>query len=342
VGRPELVGTLKDYRRGGLVREQFKAVHERCEKLGLPAQGITGIPHYYRQFGYEYALDLGGGYIVALGTIPEVPVSSPFDLREWQPSDLPQLEALYASSIHKKLIACQRPNEHWQYRFAGLGPQSIEKRWLYVITRAGEIVGYLVIPLECEGPRMRIVELALDIPYPDVVPWLLPRLRDEIPVRFPDADPPLHSIYFNLGSHHPIHPYLRSYRPAHRAPYAWYIRIPDLAVFIHGIAPALEKRIGKSPLAGLTRSIVLDFYTNGLRLDFENGQLAAAANLPRGIERADGRFPPLVFLQLLFGYRSLSQLCQCFPDVMVTIEPNAHPILSTLFPRKPSWVVELY
>jgi hypothetical protein len=340
VGRVELVGTLKEYRRRGLVRELFKAVHQRCEELKLPVQSITGIPYYYRQFGYEYALDLGGGYNVALSMIPETPASSSFVMREWQLSDLPRLEALYASSIRKKLIACQRPAEHWRYRFAGQRPQSIQKIWLYVITRADQIIGYLCIPVDCWGPNMRIAELVLDAPYPDVIPWLLPRLRDEIPICLPDANPPLQSIYFNLGNHHPVHPYLKNYLPAHRVPYGWYIRVSDLAAFIHHIAPALERRIARSPLAGLTRSLVLDFYTNGLQLDSEKGRLATAANLPCGIEKFDGRFPPLVFLQLLFGYRSLEQICHSFADAGT--KPEAAPILTTLFPRKPSWVVELY
>ncbi|MBN1428123.1 MAG: GNAT family N-acetyltransferase [Anaerolineae bacterium] len=340
VGRIELVGTRKEYRRQGLVREQFKAAHQRCADLGLPVQGITGIYWYYRQFGYEYALDLGGRCHIALNMIPETPASSPFNLREWQPADLPRLEALYAFSIRKALVACQRPTEHWHYRFAGQSPQSIQKQWLYAITQAGKIVGYVIIPLDCWGSSLRIAELVTDVPYPDLIPWLLPRLRDEIPARFPDADPPLKGIDFHLGRRYPVYPYLKCYQPVLHAPYAWYIRVPDPAAFIHQIAPALEKRIAHSPLAGLTRSLTLDFYTSGLRLDFEEGRLAAAANLPRGIEKSDGRFPPLVFLQLLFGYRSLSQIFHSFPDAGASLEVCT--ILNTLFPRKPSWVVELY
>jgi GNAT superfamily N-acetyltransferase len=340
VGRIELVGTHKEYRRQGLVRAQFEAVHRRCEELGLPVQGITGIPYYYRQFGYEYALELAGGYHVALSMIPETPASSPFSLREWQPTDLPRLETLYASSIRGKLIACQRPASHWHYRFAGQQAQSALKHWLYVIVRANEIVGYLVIPADCEGPQQRVVEMVLDAPSSDVIPWLLPRLRDESAVRFPSAKPPHQSIYFNLGSRHPIYPFLRSYRPIRRRPYAWYIRVPDLAGFTRLIAPVLERRIAHGPLAGLTRSLVLNFYTGGLRLDFEAGRLAAADNLPPGVEKADASLPPLVFLQLVFGYRNFSQLYRIYPDAIG--KPEVHPILNVLFPRKPSWLIELY
>ena len=63
VGRPELVGTKKDYRRRGLVRAQFDVLHEWGAKRGELAQVITGIPFYYRQFGYAMALNLSGGIL---------------------------------------------------------------------------------------------------------------------------------------------------------------------------------------------------------------------------------------------------------------------------------------
>ena len=58
VGRPELVGTHPDYRRRGLVRAQFEVLHQWSAERGHSVQAITGIPWYYRQFGYDMALDL--------------------------------------------------------------------------------------------------------------------------------------------------------------------------------------------------------------------------------------------------------------------------------------------
>ena len=55
VGRPELVGTLPDYRRRGLVRKQFEILHDWSAQRGELVQIITGIPYYYRQFGYTMA-----------------------------------------------------------------------------------------------------------------------------------------------------------------------------------------------------------------------------------------------------------------------------------------------
>src|SRR5689334_16792299 len=60
VGRAELVGTLPEFRNRGLVRLQFDEVHQWSKERGEIVQAITGIPFYYRQFGYEMAIDLDG------------------------------------------------------------------------------------------------------------------------------------------------------------------------------------------------------------------------------------------------------------------------------------------
>ena len=70
-GRPELVGTAPDYRRRGLVRAQFDVVHRWSAARGELMQGITGIPYYYRQFGYEMAVDLGGGRVAYAPHVPD-------------------------------------------------------------------------------------------------------------------------------------------------------------------------------------------------------------------------------------------------------------------------------
>ncbi|HET8844932.1 MAG TPA: GNAT family N-acetyltransferase, partial [Ktedonobacteraceae bacterium] len=70
VGRPEIVATQPAYRQRGLVRALFEELHKRSQAEGDLAQVITGIPYFYRQFGYEYALDLSGGRMVPLVNIP--------------------------------------------------------------------------------------------------------------------------------------------------------------------------------------------------------------------------------------------------------------------------------
>ena len=50
-------------------------------------------------------------------------------------------------------------------------------------------------------------------------------------------------------------------------------------------------------------------------------------------------FPPLVFLQLLFGHRSLRELRHAFPDVWANETGRA--LLEALFPSRLAWVLPL-
>ena len=125
---------------------------------------------------------------------------------------------------------------------------------------------------------------------------------------------------------------------AKEPPYAWYVRVKDLPAFLMHIAAALEKRLAASPVAGYTGEIKLDFYRGGLRMVFEQGRLTAAENWRTQDfeEHVSGGYPPLVFLQLLFGHRSVEELRHAMPDAWVSSE--AKPVLKALFPTRPSFV----
>jgi hypothetical protein len=160
-----------------------------------------------------------------------------------------------------------------------------------------------------------------------------------------DAEP-FSEISFRLGRAHPVFDALgRALAPAQNPPYAWYIRVPDVVAFLRHIAPALERRLAGSVVAGHTGELRIDFYRSGVRLAFEAGRLIAVepwrgplpAEGTRSASWGEVGAPPLVFLQLLFGYRSLDELRAAFPDVWAS--PQGEPLVKTLFPTRPSWVV---
>ncbi len=179
-----------------------------------------------------------------------------------------------------------------------------------------------------------------ETPLPALAPSLLRALGalgSAVP-KAPEA-PPLARLVFSLGRSHPVYglfgPCLA---PTLRRRYAWYVRVPDLPGFGRHVALALERRLAASPAAGYSGALHLDFYRGGLRLALEQGRLAAVEewSLPPWGEAQAG-FPALVFLQLLFGYRSLDALRDAYPDVW-TADDTSHAVLQGLFPARPSWV----
>ncbi len=107
VGQPELVGTHPDYRRRGLVRAQFEVIHARSAELGQQWQIIGGIPWYYRQFGYSYALDLPPFPIWRWGkSQPEPPAG--YSLRPAVAADIPFVAALDEAAATRSSLCCLR------------------------------------------------------------------------------------------------------------------------------------------------------------------------------------------------------------------------------------------
>ena len=144
-----------------------------------------------------------------------------------------------------------------------------------------------------------------------------------------------------LGTEHPVYDAFGDRLPRTVPPYAWYLRVPDLPRFLRRIAPALERRLAESPLAGHCGELKVNFYRDGLRLAFDRGCLTAVEPWqPAHAEEGAAAFPGLIFLQLLFGYRALHELRYAFADCWVEGD-EPRELLTALFPKRPSDVLHV-
>jgi hypothetical protein len=110
------VATAPAYRHRGLSRALLQELHARSETEGDLLQAITGIPYFYRQFGYEYALHLDGGHVILLSSIPEGEVPSPYLLRDATEKDIPLLQELFEQSVQGQMVAAQIGEDWWRYQ----------------------------------------------------------------------------------------------------------------------------------------------------------------------------------------------------------------------------------
>ncbi len=343
VGRVEAVATHPDYRRRGLVRKLFDAAHTQSAALGHLAQGITGIHWFYRQFGYEYALELGGGRIAYFSAIPAARESAPYRLRALTLDDIPFAARLYDRDCARSLVACPRTDALWRHILFGYSADSGERRPHYIIeTNDGRAVGYLAHWVGVGGDAFRIAELAVsdEASVRAVALAILPTLKEMAKAEAAKDNKQVETIFFQLGRAHPLFDAIPDLLPKPRAPYGWYIRMPDLPRFLRHIAPALETRLAQSVIAGFSGDLPITNYRDGLRITFERGKIARVElwECPEARD-AHANFPPLVFLQLVFGYRSLEELRAAYPDC--TAKDEAAVLLDALFPKERSWVMPL-
>ena len=351
VGRPEIVATEWEYRERGLVRAIFELIHARSAARGHLALGITGIPYYYRQFGYEYALDLDGHRFLPFAAIAKLKDGEPepYTLRAATLDDLPQVMALYDRERARGPVSTRLDEAYWRWIMAEQDPEGAEG-WLtqLIVDAAGRSVGYLLRARRRWGDSVRVLAMWVepDVPLVRVLPSALRALRDQaetMPTFMRPDTPPASKIAFGLERDHPVYEALGA-QASVDPPYAWYVRVPDLPALLRRVAPALDRRLAGSPAAGYTGELRIDFYRGGLRLAFEQGQLAVAEHWNGRSERwgarAQAGFPPLVFLQLLFGRRSLAELRYALPDAWTDGE-EPRVLLEALFPARPSWVMPL-
>lgn len=341
-GRPELVATREEFRNRGLVRTLFGLIHGRSDGRGDLAQGITGIPYFYRQFGYEFAADLEGGRIVYPAAVPTRVEDGPepYVLDPATVEDLPFIQELYESQRGDWLLSAELTLDFLTYIHAVAERDRAPSWRLHILRDAGGARrGYIRTNAKRWDHKLVVWDCAVTpgTSMGAVAPALLRALvahGEATPLSRPTAGP-FKSILLMLGREHPLFDALGDAVALRLAdPYAWYIRVPDLAKFLRHVSGVLERRIAESPFTGYSGAIHLNFYRDGLRLIFDAGKLAAIEpwRQPAWGARAEASFPPLVFYQLLFGFRSLTELQDAITDVRV--QPEAAPLLKQLFPKR--------
>ena len=344
VGRPELVGTLPEFRKRGLVREQFDEIHRWCDERGLIVQAITGIPYFYRKFEYEMALDLSGSRFGYEAHVPKLKdgETEPYRLRPATLEDIPFMAEVYEQTQKRYSIVCQRTPEIWRYEMEGRSKKHVNRMEVRIIEDSnGEAVGFLAHPpfLIMNGASAYAYELKPGLSWLAVTPSVVRYLWETGQAYAKRDGKPRNAFGFSLGAQHPVYEALGAKLPSHNRPYAWYLRVPDVPGFIRHIAPALEERLAGSIAAGHTGKLRINRYDHILALQFERGKLTNVEKEERkASDFADLGLPELTILQMIFGRSSFAELHAIFPDAYFDKEESVI-LLDILFPKKHSNVL---
>jgi hypothetical protein len=337
VGEVGIVSTRPAYRKRGLVREQFAEYDRLALKAGCVLSVISGIPYFYRQFGYEYILPMDGGVSLRPDQIPDLPAgeSSSVTLRPATDADMPLLLRFYQKAMQPMCLATLLTPEIWRYQ-DGLPEGCSDKRKTLMVERHGEPTGYVrMMANENDDWYKGVVLQEAYLPdHADCLAVLryakklaleerkVPTVRVRLPVSVPLAQAAL-----DLGG-----------EPQHS--YAWQIKVLDPVGFLLAIRPALERRLAASPWAGMTRDLFLGWYRQSVVLRFREGHLQQVATLSK-VDRHDLRCPPNAIAMVWLGYRSVEEVLDWYPDAGCR-DKSTLRLMSVLFPKRDSWIVSLF
>jgi hypothetical protein len=334
-GQPELIATLPDYRRRGLVRAQFDVIHEWCRTRGQVWQFIAGIPWYYRQFGYTYALDLPSRPVVWLGGPPAA--NTELTLRPATPADVGFLAELESAAASGTMLGPLRGTGGFTLELARR-PDSAVASEIMVIESGPTALGYVAYDRRLVRglASVRALELRPGTnwlgPVAAVVTHLHHWVRNHpagpgrgIRFALPDAHAARRCAVTRLGAPPP-------------GAYGVYVRVPDLVAYLRAIAPVLEGRLASSPAVAWTGDLRIDLYREGVRLRFDEGRLSAIEPWrPQGDggePGADVTIPRDDLLHLLLGNRTIQDVEHMTADCLVETDTGAL-LLDVLFPPMP-------
>ncbi|KAF9908171.1 hypothetical protein EC991_010192 [Linnemannia zychae] len=390
-GKPELIATDPEYRNRGLVRKLlFEMIHPESEARGDSLQFIPGIPHFYRQFGYEYAMcSFGALTIKNINSLPSLAKgkTEPFTIRKATAADIPYL--VRVSSIPENVspnttVGFLYGPEYWQYTvhdFLQIKENEYDQpRDNYIIVDAatGKDVGFVIIT---HYFGLKVEAIALDKDAEEVPSWndvLFPVLRQIVAEKKASledkkskaTDPEAanavktddFSLILQIQREHPAAALLRSIAspPLDKPGFRLMVRINDYPQFIRTVTPELEKRLAKSPMAGVSGRLQLDFFrkvegnkAKGVSIEFKRGKLVEVkdwanqepekdvedylAIKARGEEDKiptlyEASLAPLTFNNLLTGERSFRDLIWSHGETTYSNDAT-RLLIETLFPK---------
>lgn len=346
VGRPEAVGTDPEFRNQGLVRTQFECIHEWSRQKGDLLQGITGIPYYYRLFGYEMTVELDVSNMGYESQVPKLAEGQEEQVH-FRPATLDDTSFLMDLDRHASsslLLRCERDENDWKYELCGRSIENSSRRETMVIQDLkGNRQGAIMHPfyLDHSYSVLNYYELMENASYANITPAVIRYLWKTGEQYRKESGKPMLGYYFALDGNHPAVKVARAYLPKQNRPYAWYIRVPDLLLFLKTVKPALEKNLFRSCCRAYTGTLELCLYSKGIKFEFADGNITQITESKYPDEKKlDASFPGLTFLQVLFGWRDIYEVRAAFPDC--TAKEEKLPLVDSLFPKMPSriWAME--
>jgi predicted acetyltransferase len=322
------VATLPEYRNQGLQRKLMNEYHRRAADRSYDLSAIEGIPFFYRQFEYEYALPLDEQTAVRLNQIPNY--EQKHTIRTFTHSDIHKGMKLLEQSQRKFLVHSVRGEDIWNMQQkTGMTAEYPFKS--YAVEANSEMVAYFRIAQRSESKELILTETS-DL-NTLVAQSVLGFLKDTARKHGHETIVARTSYYDSFTER------VAALAGVQATAYAWQIRVTDYAEAFRKLKPLFEKRLAQSEHSSLNGELNFNFYRYTIWMTVKDGTIGNVERLEKSEERTM-RFNPLVFVKLLLGYRSREELESMYPDFIV--KPSARSLVDTLFPKLPSHIHNVY
>jgi predicted N-acetyltransferase YhbS len=313
-GQVELVVTDRDYEGRGLVRALMAWAHRRSASRGHLAQVLIGIPYFYRQFDYQYAIDMPRTR--AVREAPPMPEG--YTVRTAGAADIAAMNALQDATQQAYDLRMPHSPECWRWLVERIGTA------LLLVERGGVPVGTARMTPPEDGVLLGEIAAADPLAVHALLAHAAAAAASDGAAQ--PNDGAVAAVKERLGS--PVaavlEPFLAPPSP-HAA--AYYARVPDVVALLDHLRPVLSARLAGLPTAGLPAAgadrgsdgeILLSFFRHHVRLVHRDGvvtEVRAGGTVQAPGSLGGGGCAPDLITALLFGQRGIDGLAERHPDV---------------------------
>lgn len=322
------VATLPEYRNRGLIRTLVNEYHKEVVNQGYDLSVIEGIPYFYRQFGYEYAIPLDEEIVIPLERLPSQ--ESMVEIRHFTDKEIPRAMKLLAETQSKFYIHSVRDEQIWKMQQeTGLTGGHVFEG--YAVEENGEMAAYFRLSRKPEQKQLVLREASdTDRRTAETVLSFIKEVGQKNGFE---------TLLVRTSCCDPLTRHLVALGAEQRTPYAWQIRVTDYASMFRKMKPLFEERLATSSFHNLTERLNFSFRRYVIQTSIENGMITDIQRLETG-ESCPIGLNPLVFTQLLLGHRNRHELEMNYPDFHV--QDTHKQLVDVLFPKLPSYIHDAY
>jgi predicted N-acetyltransferase YhbS len=314
-GQVELVATDPRFEHRGLVRALMQWCHERSLARGHVVQVMIGIPNFYRQFGYSYAIPMHTWARLD----DSIPVPARCQVRPAGSHDIPAMAALQETVQAGFDVAMPHQSACWTWLVARDGSQQ------WVAERSGSIIGTARVCTD-DG-AMWVGELAT------VDEEATRALTAAAVGQRADDRPAL--VLDRAGV-----PGLTPMTTDHQRADWYYVRVPGPRELFEALRPELSRRL-QAHAPQLAGSALLSFWRSHLRFDYGPdgiGPVTEGGPFQAPVSAGGSGLPGDALGALLFGCGAAG-LEERFPDAHLGAQ---QALMHALFPPQTADLLTFY
>ena len=322
------VGTNPEFRRKRLQWILNDKFDEYARENGFDLCVLAGIPYFYRQFGYQYAVGLDYSTLIDVKKIPDY--GSKLETRVTKETDIPVMDEILKKTQDKYFVMSLRPQGIWEMQ-QKTGTYGGEPFLGMSLLKQDKLIGYYRYVEDQKKSTLYIRELGFN---------------DEIPVeqignklKKHAVEKGLEKVKTAIAHTDQLAEYLVEIGGEINTPYAWQIKPLDLFGLMQKMKPAFENRLAESQFKGLTKTLAFNFFKFVVKMEIKEGEIK---NIEKyyGEESRTLGFNPYAFIQLITGYKDWQELATSYSDFWV--RDGLDDLVDVLFPKGSGYIHYTY